>query len=169
MTVLPILKHPNSLLRQKSAQVEEFTPELAAFAEDMKETMLAAPGAGLAAPQVGKLIRMIVMDASDDDADYGSTVLALVNPEITLSEGKMLYEEGCLSVNDYKAKVKRFARLQVKAQDACGQPFSLDYEGRRAVILQHEIDHLDGVLFIDHLSRLKQELYNRQLKRNSKK
>jgi peptide deformylase len=165
MPLLQILKFPDPALKSVSAEIREFTPELAKLAADMKETMLAAPGAGLAAPQVGRLIRLITVEASEEEEDYGASVLTLVNPEIVLAEGELIFEEGCLSVDDYRSNVKRFNHVQVRAQDIQGQPITIDYEGRRAVILQHEIDHLDGVLFIDRLSRLKREMYKKSLRR----
>lgn len=165
MAVLPILKYPDSRLRKKSAKVEVFDDELKDLASDMAETMLEAPGAGLAAPQIGKNIRMIVIAAAENDEEFDERFMVLVNPEITWSGGEQTYEEGCLSVTDLHETVIRAKEVEVSAQDLEGKPITLKAEGRRAVILQHETDHLDGVLFIDHISSLKRDIYKRKLKK----
>jgi peptide deformylase len=168
MSILPILTYPDPRLRIVSDQVEDFGEDLSILAQDMRDTMLAAPGAGLAAPQVGRRLRLIVCDWSDESEGYGKKVVTLVNPAVVKKEGKMVFEEGCLSVSDLTAEVERAERIEVRAQDVTGSPFTIIGEGRRAVILQHEIDHLDGILFIDHLSRLKREIYHRKLKKAQK-
>lgn len=168
MAVLPILKYPAPLLKEKSKPVDIFDDQLKALAADMAETMLDAPGAGLAAPQVGHLVRMVVIAGAENDESFDDRVITLVNPIITWSEGEQIYEEGCLSVIDYNEKVVRAAEVEVQAQDIDGQPLVIKADGRRAVILQHELDHLDGVLFIDRLSPLKRDIYKRKLKKIQK-
>ncbi|MDR1656625.1 MAG: peptide deformylase [Deltaproteobacteria bacterium] len=165
MTILPILKYPDPRLRTISKTVETFDEELTTLAQDMAMTMINAPGAGLAAPQVNRPLRLIVVDWTSEGETYGQNVLTLVNPEIVATVGHQDSDEGCLSVTDLQAKVHRAGMVEVEALDVTGRPFSVSAEGRRAVILQHEIDHLDGVLFLDHLSRLKQDLYKKKLKK----
>ncbi|MDR1109270.1 MAG: peptide deformylase [Deltaproteobacteria bacterium] len=169
MAIFEILKYPNPVLRQISEPVTVFDQDLADLASDMAETMLAAPGAGLAAPQVGKPVRLIVIDNSSDEEDHGTRVLPLVNPEIVESDGSQIFEEGCLSVDELKANVSRANFIRVEAQDLEGRPIDLEFEGRRAVILQHEIDHLKGILFIDHLSLLKRTMYEKHVSKKLKK
>jgi peptide deformylase len=163
MSLLPILTFPNPVLRQNAEKVTEFTPALTTLITDMVETMYDAPGVGLAAPQIGKSIRLIVLDISEEEDEHNSMVM--VNPEITTQEGKQVDEEGCLSVLDLTASVKRSQRVSVSYQDAEGTPQEIDAEDRFAIVLQHEIDHLDGVLFIDHLSTLKRALYKKKIKK----
>ncbi|MDR2934587.1 MAG: peptide deformylase [Candidatus Adiutrix sp.] len=165
MPVRPILKYPDARLREKSAPVTAFDQDLRDLARDLAETMLSAPGAGLAAPQVGVTSRLIVVAGAENDEEFDDRVLVLVNPRLTRAEGEQFYNEGCLSVRDLQEKVTRSAEVTVAFQDLEGQPRELEADGRRAVILQHEIDHLDGVLFLDHLSRLKREIYQRRLRK----
>ncbi|MGL4208696.1 MAG: peptide deformylase [Candidatus Adiutrix sp.] len=168
MALLPILKYPDPRLREKSLPVEHFNDELRQLAADMLETMRAVPGAGLAAPQVGHLIRMIVVSATPNGQDFDDSAQVLVNPRITHQDGHQLYNEGCLSVVDLYEQVTRAQNIEIEAQDLDGRPFNFQADGRRAVILQHEIDHLDGILFIDHLSALKRNIYKRKLKKLAK-
>ena len=163
MASRPILKYPDPRLRDKSEPVTAFDEALKSLAGDLAETMLAAPGAGLAAPQVGVPRRLIVVAGAENDEDFDSRILVLVNPEITRAEGKQVYDEGCLSVPDLQEKVTRAAQVTVVFQDLEGRPRELAADGRRAVILQHEIDHLDGRLFLDRLSRLKRDIYKRKI------
>ncbi|MDR2339270.1 MAG: peptide deformylase [Deltaproteobacteria bacterium] len=166
MSIMPILKYPDPLLRKISEPVTEFDEGLAMLAADMKETMLAAPGAGLAAPQVGVLKRLILIDDRDDpEEDYGSKVLALVNPEITHYEGAQCDKEGCLSVVDLSADVNRHDLVVVAYHDLEGNPRTIKARGHKSVILQHETDHLDGVLFLDHLTPLRREIYVKSLRK----
>lgn len=165
MAILPILKYPDPILKENSKNVDKFDDELKTLAADMAETMLAAPGAGLAAPQVGQLIRMIVIAGAENDEDFDERVITLVNPQIVWSDGEQFYDEGCLSVVEYNEKVTRAKEVEVQAQDLDGKPLTIKAEGRRAVILQHEIDHLDGILFIDRISKLKRDIYKRKLKK----
>lgn len=168
MAILPIIKYPDPGLKKKSKAVETFDDDLKNLAQDMAETMLAAPGAGLAAPQIGRNIRMIVIAGAENDEDFDERYLVLVNPRITRSLGEQMYDEGCLSVIDLNEKVIRAMDVEVEAQDLEGKIFQISADGRRAVILQHEIDHLDGILFLDRISSLKRDIYKRKLKKAMK-
>lgn len=168
MAILPILKYPDPQLKEKSKPVEIFGEELKTLATDMAETMLDAPGAGLAAPQIGCLLRLIVVAGAENDEDFDERVITLVNPRIVSSAGEQVYDEGCLSVLDYNEKVIRAKEVEIEAQDLDGQTILLKADGRRAVILQHEIDHLEGILFIDRISQLKRDIYKRKLKKMGK-
>jgi len=152
MAVLTILEYPDPRLRKVAAPVAAFTPEVERLVLDMAETMYGAPGVGLAATQVDVHKRIIVMDVSE----ARDRLRVFINPEILASEGEAEHEEGCLSVPGYYDKVTRAARIRVRAQDARGEPFELDAEGMLAVCIQHEMDHLVGRVFVDHLSPLKQ-------------
>jgi peptide deformylase len=165
LAILPILKYPDPRLRMISDPITTFDGALAEFAKDMLATMLAAPGAGLAAPQVDRRLRMVLIDWTSEGEEYGQNVLTLVNPEIVAREGTQLFDEGCLSVHDLTAEVERADTIGVKARTLDGAPLSLTASGRRAVIIQHELDHLDGVLFLDHLGRLQREAYHTRLLR----
>lgn len=152
MATLPIVTLPDPRLRQVSAPVEQVDAELLKLADEMLETMYEAPGIGLAATQVDVHKRVIVIDVSEDK----SKLLAFVNPEILERAGEQVCEEGCLSVPGIYEKVTRSERVKVRALDARGEPFTLEAEGLLAVCVQHEIDHLDGKVFVEHLSQLKQ-------------
>ena len=164
MALLPILHYPDPRLHQSATPVTEFTAELKQLAEDMTETMYAAPGVGLAAPQVNVHQRLIVVDVSEDK----NGLMVLVNPQIIAREGEQEYEEGCLSVPGIYGKITRAARVKVKAQDLEGAPFEVEADGLLATCLQHEIDHLNGVLFIDHISKLKRDMVMRKFKKLAK-
>jgi peptide deformylase len=163
MAVLEILKYPDAALKKVSLPVKTISAETVRLIDDMVETMYAAPGVGLAAPQVGVLQRIIVIDL--DYKDPGKNLLKLVNPEIVHAEGEVVWEEGCLSVVDFTADIKRAERVEVIGLDDKEKEVRLDAEGLLSVALQHEIDHLDGKLFIDRISRLKRDLYTRRLKK----
>tara|TARA_R110000787_G_scaffold201757_2_gene312508 strand:- start:1467 stop:1973 length:507 start_codon:yes stop_codon:yes gene_type:complete len=163
MSLLTILQHPDPRLRKKAAPVEQFDAELDQLIDDMFETMYDAPGVGLAANQVGVMLRVAVMDCSDKDASPEPIVI--INPEILEASDKKVMEEGCLSLPDTNEKVQRFNHLRMKALDRKGQPFELEVEGLRAQAIQHEIDHLDGKLYIDQLSSLKRERINKKLRK----
>jgi len=158
-----ILKYPNPILSKKAEEITEVTPELRQLAEDMAEAMYAKRGIGLAAPQVGECCRLIAVDISGPDER--TELMFLVNPSIVSSEGAVTDEEGCLSVANFRAKVTRAAKVVVRAKDLDGNEREIDAEGILAVCLQHEIDHLEGVLFIDHVSRLKRALYDGKVKK----
>ena len=164
MAILPILTAPDPRLRQKSKPVEKVDDALRALMDDMLETMYEAPGIGLAAIQVGAPLRVIVMDLSGEGED--KKPMFFVNPEVSeRSEESSLYEEGCLSVPEYFEPVERPARCRVSFLDYDGSPQTIEAEGLLATCIQHEIDHLEGVLFIDHLSRLKRERILKRLRK----
>ncbi len=158
-----ILTYPDPFLRKQTCCVKDFDSELRELVEDMAETMYAAPGVGLAANQVGVGLSLVVIDISSGEEPKELIVLA--NPEILDPEGEQIDEEGCLSVIDCMSKVKRFQKIRVKAQDIEGNP--LDFEARDffARVIQHELDHLNGKLFIDRISSLKRALYKKKLKK----
>lgn len=167
MAVLNIVTYPDPILTKPSAKVETIDDSIQELIENMAETMYAAPGVGLAAVQVGESKRILVYDDSPEEERGNFKVL--INPEIVSSEGDYLSEdEGCLSVPDFRANVKRFSSVVVKALDREGKEVTIEAEGFPAVVLQHEIDHLDGVLFIDRISALKRSFYKRQVKKRLK-
>src|SRR5690606_7049043 len=151
MSLLTILEYPDPRLRKKAAPVHQVDDALRQVIDDMFETMYEAPGIGLAATQVNVHKRLLVLDVSEDK----NQPLVFINPEITVLDAEPFgYEEGCLSVPGFYDMVERPRRIHVKALDRDGQPFELDAEGLLAVCLQHEVDHLDGKLFVDYLSLL---------------
>ena len=166
MAILEIKTYPNPILAQKAKAVETFDDKLHRLLDDMAETMYDAPGVGLAAPQVGVSLRVIVVDASPQVE--GSKLLKLVNPKIVSAEGKAVCEEGCLSVPGFTSEVVRPAKIRLEAFDADGNPVTIEDDTFLATVLQHEIDHLDGVLFIDHIGRLKRDLIRRKLKKQAR-
>jgi peptide deformylase len=154
MALLPILEYPDPRLSKVAAPVTLFDARLRQLAADMADTMYAAPGVGLAATQVDQHIQLIVIDVSEDK----DQLLTFVNPEIVAaSADRLLCEEGCLSVPGVYDEVERPARVRVKAQDADGKSFEIDCEGLLAVCIQHEMDHLQGKVFVEYLSSLKQD------------
>jgi len=167
MALLTILHDPDPRLRIPAKPVTVFDAALQRFVADLFETMYDAPGVGLAATQVGVAQRVAVMDCGSEET--GPQKIVMVNPEISDLTEKEEMEEGCLSVPDYKDKVQRFNRLRLKAQDERGQPFELEAEGLLAQAIQHELDHLDGKLYIDYLSPLKRERYKKKREKNAKR
>ena len=163
MALRKIIEYPEPLLRLKAKGVDVFDDELKILVEDMAETMWDAPGIGLAAPQVAQSVRVIVVDITEPGEEKQH--LALINPEITAHEGTQLDEEGCLSVPELTAQVQRYKKITVDFQTEEGATKQLIAEDRFAVVLQHEIDHLNGILFIDHLSPLKRNLYKKKRKK----
>ncbi len=164
MAIKPIVLLPDPILYATSKAVERFDDPLRRFAADMLETMYEAPGIGLAAVQVGEPVRLLVADVSGKDEE--KRPLIIVNPEIVArSDETSVYEEGCLSIPDYYAEVERPASVTIAYQDAHGHRHELVAEGLLATCLQHEIDHLNGVLFIDHISRLKREMVIRKFRK----
>jgi len=163
MAILQILKYPDAALKQRCLPVKNIDGSTAQLVNDLLDTMYAAAGVCLAAPQVGVLERIIVLDVDHDNP--GKTVYKLINPVITRAEGEVIWEEGCLSVVDFTAEVRRSAQIEVTAFDVHQEELRIEAEGLLAVALQHEIDHLDGKLFIDRISRLKRELYTRRRKK----
>ena len=166
MAVLPICKLPEAVLRQEAKEVTEINGGTQRLIDDMVETMYAAPGIGLAANQVGELQRLIVFDVAQKEGKPRKPQIVL-NPCIVAREGEITHEEGCLSVPDFAAEVRRHAQVLVKGLDREGKPIEITGEGLLAIVLQHEIDHLNGVMFIDHISRLKRGLYLRRLKKQA--
>lgn len=164
---MKIYTYPDQILRSKAEPVENIDGEMQKLIDGMAETMYAAPGIGLAAVQVGEARRVIVFDLSPRDEERNLSVL--INPEIVMSEGHIVYEEACLSVVDFSAEVSRSAHVQARGVDRHGNPVDIEAEGLLAVCLQHEIDHLNGLLFIDHISNLKRSLYKKKLKKGLKK
>lgn len=163
MSLRTILTFPNPILRKKAEKISNFDDSLQTLATDMIETMYDAPGVGLAAPQIGESIQLIVVNAAQDED--GQESLVMINPEITEKEGTQVDDEGCLSVLDLTASVKRSKKITVCYQDITGEKQEISVEDRFAVVLQHEIDHLHGILFIDHLSTLKRALYKKKIKK----
>lgn len=163
MSLLPILQHPDPRLRQKAPPVKEFDGRLQKLIDDMFETMYDAPGVGLAATQVGAMLRLAVMDVAQKDEKPQPMVL--INPEVLEASDRQDMDEGCLSVPDTSEKIPRFNRLRLRALDRTGRPFELQAEGLMAQAIQHEIDHLDGKLYIDYLTSLKRERINKKLRK----
>ena len=164
MARLQILEYPDPRLRTKARPVEVFDDVLARTAKDMLETMYAAPGIGLAATQVDFHKRLIVMDVSEDK----SQPQVFCNPEILAREGTGVTEEGCLSVPGIFDEVKRAAKIRARALDIAGKEFEIELEGLAAVCLQHEMDHLEGKLFVDYLSDLKRDRIRKKLDKDRK-
>ena len=163
MAIKKILTYPDPLLRQKVETVTRFDDSLRELADDLIETMYAAPGVGLAANQVGECLRLVVIDTAAGKEE--KKPLVLVNPEILAKEGCRIEEEGCLSVVGLTANVERCNKILVRAQDLEGNTLEFAAEEFFARVIQHELDHLNGTLFIDHLSPLKRSLYKRRLKK----
>ena len=165
MAVLEVLQFPDPRLRRCAESVGEITDELRALAADMLETMYDEPGIGLAAPQVGAPWRLAVVDTEWTEEGAARSPVVLVNPEIREREGRIVWTEGCLSVPDFTAEVERSERVVLQALDLDGKEIVEEACGLRAVCFQHELDHLDGVLFIDRISRLKRNLYVQKRKK----
>ncbi len=168
MSILDLVLFPDERLRVECAPVEEVTDEIRTLLDDMAETMYDAPGIGLAAPQIGDLRRIIVVDCGHDseaEAEHKPNLLKLVNPEIVASRGSKKSEEGCLSIPEIRETIKRAEEIDLRALNEHGEEIELSASGLLAVALQHEIDHLNGVLFIDYLSKLKKQLIRTKLNR----
>ncbi|MBI4703277.1 MAG: peptide deformylase [Deltaproteobacteria bacterium] len=161
MAIRPILHYPDPRLRTKAAPVADVGPEIRELIEDLAETMYAAPGVGLAAPQVDVPLRVFVVDIAA--ADEPSSLHVFVNPEIVRREGTLSWQEGCLSFPTVAEEIERAAAVTVRARDADGQPFELQADGLLAVAIQHEHDHLDGVLMVDHIGPLKRRIVHRKM------
>ncbi|HZP43936.1 MAG TPA: peptide deformylase [Candidatus Binatia bacterium] len=165
MPLRPILQYPDPVLKKRALPVENIGGEVAQLVADMTETMYAAPGIGLAAPQVGVSSRVVVLDVRNEDEEPGKRLLKLINPEIVEREGEIVWEEGCLSVPDLTAPVTRARRVLVRAWTPEEREIQVEAEELLAVALQHELDHLEGRLFLDRLSRLKRDLYRARQKK----
>ena len=178
-----IVKYPAPVLKEVARPVDEFTDDIHKLVDDMFETMYAADGVGLAAPQVGVGLRIIVVDinvhGSQDEGHitqgpqgermHGRQKYAMINPEITCGEGEIEWEEGCLSIPEFRLNMKRCNKITASFLDSDGNKKTLDAEGLLAVAIQHEIDHLDGKLLIDNVSRLKRDLYLKKAKKEGMK
>ncbi len=158
-----ILTYPDPELKKKSAPVTVINDKIRELVRDMAETMYAAPGVGLAAPQIGVHQRIAVIDVSGKDE--APELIVAINPVIVHGDGESYEEEGCLSVPKYAANVRRHARIVVKALNLEGEEVSYKADGLLAIAFQHEIDHLDGILFIDHLSPLKRDIFRKKYRR----
>ena len=163
MAVRTILHYPDPRLREPGKRVETVTDELRQLIDDMAETMYAAPGVGLAATQVGELWQIFVVDCAEEGQP--SDLRTFVNPEILEVEGKVVFDEGCLSFPGAREEVERGEKVRVRALDREGKAFELEAEGLLAIAIQHEYDHLQGVLMIDHLGPLKKRLLHRKMLR----
>ncbi len=166
--MLEILKYPDKRLREKCSKVEDFGQALQQQIDDMFETMYAAPGLGLAAIQVGIFKQFLVMDVGTNEGEViKRTPLVLINPKIVHQEGEIEWEEGCLSCPDLIVPMVRSKKIEVEYQDRDGKQTKLSAEDLSAVCIQHEIDHLNGILIFDKLSRLKQDLYTQKIKKET--
>ena len=164
MSILEVLTYPDRFLGQPTKAVENIDGKIQKIIDNMTETMYDAPGAGLAAIQVGFDKSIIVFDSLPGETEKSLQVL--LNPEILKSDGEIISEnEGCLSVPDFTSDVKRSSLVLVEGIDREGNPIKIEVEGYLAIVLQHEIDHLNGILFIEHLSALKRQLYKRRIKK----
>jgi peptide deformylase len=164
MALLPILEYPDARLKRIASDVTEFTPAIKKLVDDMAHTMYEAPGIGLAATQVNVHKRVIVIDVSETKSD----LKVFINPQIIMADGEIVGEEGCLSVPGYYDTVKRASHVVVKAHDALGNPFQLEATDLLAVCIQHEMDHLVGTVFVEHLSQLKQIRVKTRMKKRQR-
>jgi peptide deformylase len=162
MALRAVLQFPDRRLKQVSEPVARVSDEIRELARDMLEVMYDEPGIGLAAPQLGAPVRLIVVDVHWNEEGGERNPRVLVNPEIVEASGEITWNEGCLSVPDFQADVERAERVRLRATDLDGSPVEIEASGLEAVCFQHEIDHLDGTLFIDRISRLKRSLYVRR-------
>ncbi|MBI5826818.1 MAG: peptide deformylase [Deltaproteobacteria bacterium] len=162
MTALNILKYPDPLLKERCEELTEIDGRITAFIRDLVDTMRASPGVGLAAPQIGTLLRIIAVDVTPRHPGMGLVVL--INPRIQSYGGGKTVREGCLSIPDYTANITRAATVTVKGVDPEGTEVELCSTGFEAVVFQHEIDHLDGVLFLDRIANVKIDLFRRKIK-----
>lgn len=164
---LEILQYPDPKLKEIGEPVTKFDAELHKLLDDMTETMYSANGIGLAATQVGKKLRLFVIDIGEpkEDGDPPRKLYEFINPQISKGQGKVTFEEGCLSVPNYTDEVTRKESILVKYQDRFGAPQTLEAHGLLAVCIQHEHDHLDGIVFVDRLSPLKRRMARRKIER----
>lgn len=165
MSIRTILRYPDKRLRVKAEPVAEVNDEIRRICDDMAETMYAAPGVGLAAPQVGITKRIFVIDVAD--SDHPSELRTFINPEIIAREGETVWEEGCLSFPGIHEEVERAAKVTVRALGLDGRPFELTAEGLLSIAVQHEYDHLDGTLMVDRVSLLKRRMIDRDMKKRA--
>lgn len=167
--ILPILSYPNPLLKQRSGEVLEFDEKLHTLLADMYETMLDKEGVGLAGIQVGVTQRILIINIPrEDKKQYKEDLLEIINPKIIKKNGEIFFTEGCLSVPNFYEDVMRFDEVEIAYQDRFGKPQSLQAQGYLAVAIQHEMDHLDGVLFVDRLSMMKRKKFEKEFKREQR-
>ncbi|MDY0040712.1 MAG: peptide deformylase [Desulforhabdus sp.] len=166
MACIEICTYPDPILKQKAEPIENIDGEISRLIDDMAETMYKAPGIGLAANQVGKAIRLVVVDLQRPEYEHG--LLVLINPEIVSVSGETSFEEGCLSVPEYFATVKRAEQVTVCGIDQHGKDIQIEASGLLAVVLQHEIDHLEGKLFVDRLGPIARDIFRRKWKKRLK-
>ena len=159
--VRTILHYPDKRLRERGKKVEAVTDEVRKLIDDMAETMYAAPGVGLAATQIGELIQLFIIDIADNEEP--SDLRVFINPEILEATGELTWQEGCLSFPGVTEEIDRAAKVRVRAQDRDGKWFELEAEGLLAIAIQHEFDHLQGLLMIDHMGPLKKRLTHRKM------
>lgn len=164
MAILEIKEYPDKVLRERATKIDNITEELQQLIDDMTETMYAAPGIGLAAPQVGVSKRLILVDISHGE-EVKTPLIVLINPEIVQAEGETNSEEGCLSIPGYTATVKRAERVLVHGLNRKGKALKIECSDLLAISLQHEIDHLDGMLLIDRISPIKREFFKKRFKK----
>lgn len=166
MASLEICKYPHQILRKKCMNVDRMDRHVRKLIDDMAETMYQAPGIGLAANQVGQPLRILVVDLQKPEDNHG--LIVLINPRILEARGEITYEEGCLSVPDYYAPVKRYGDIRVQGLNEDMKPVEIQASGLLAVVLQHEMDHLDGKLFIDRLGPISRDIFKRKWKKKHK-
>ncbi len=167
MAILAVLKVPDPFLKKRVKKVQDITPEIENILNDMAETMYYSNGIGLAASQVGIDMRLVTIDISTEERK--SELLKMINPEIIEGDGELIMEEGCLSIPEIRDEVKRYKRVKFRYLDNNGVEHQLEDDGLLARVVQHEIDHLDGIVFIDRLSALKKAMYYRRLRKEAKK
>lgn len=163
MALLDVCTYPNPVLRKQAQPVDEVDHKIRKLVDDMAETMYEAPGIGLAANQVGLPLRLLVIDLQKEEYEQG--LITLINPEIIAAQGTTTFEEGCLSVPEFFANVKRHEEVTVRALNVDGKRIEVQASGLLAVVLQHEIDHLHGRLFIDHINPIKRDIFKRKWKK----
>ena len=161
MSLKDILIYPEKRLRKKSQTVEKINKEIQKLLDDLADTMYNAPGVGLAAPQIGENVRVLVVDISTKEEE--NSLMELINPAITNSSGTQSSEEGCLSIPGYYGNITRKKKVTVEAVNRDGEKFKIEAEDILARVLQHEIDHLDGILFFDKMAKLKKELFIKKI------
>ncbi len=166
MSLLPICIYPDPVLRQKAERVKNIDNGIQRLIDDMVETMHNAPGIGLAANQVGRPLSVLVIDIQRDESESG--LIVLINPEMVSARGETTFEEGCLSVPEYFASVVRHEEVVVRGLDRRGEKIEIAAEGLLAIALQHEMDHLEGKLFIDRISPIARDIFKRRWKKKSK-
>jgi peptide deformylase len=172
MGVLSIVTLPDEVLLRKAEEIDNIDDHIVTLAKDMAETMYKAPGVGLAANQVGRLLRLIVVDveyAYMEPQNRAKNPIFIINPKISAIEGSVSNEEGCLSVPEFNVEIKRSERVQVEGVGLDGNPIGIEADGLFARALQHEIDHLNGTTILQHASALKRNMYNRKLRKNARR